>query len=76
MTTAREQLLDIRPQSEQVMIHLLDAYQAEICEQIAQEIDAASLRNLRMHPGDDAMVMRRLGLSQAARIARVAGGDR
>jgi hypothetical protein len=57
---------------------LLDAYRAEIREQVAAEIDAACDRNREEHPGIPAMRARRLGLQQAARIARneAAGGAR
>jgi hypothetical protein len=52
---------------------LLDAYAAEVREQVAAEIDAAYMRNRKEHPEEPAMFARRLGLSQAARIARTGG---
>jgi hypothetical protein len=53
---------------------LLDAYAAEVREQVAAEIDAAVERNLAEHPDEPAMFARRLGLQQAARHARDAAG--
>ncbi|MFF9643663.1 hypothetical protein [Kitasatospora aureofaciens] len=56
---------------------LLDAYRAEVREELAAEIDAAIKQNLAEHPNEPAMSARRLGLAAAARIARdAARGDR
>lgn len=80
MATARDQLLALAtdknawPYPEQIA-RLLDAYRAEVREEVAQEIDAAGLRNRSEYPGIDAMVVRRLGLAQAARIARDGAGE-
>lgn len=49
---------------------LLDAYRAQVREELAAEIDAAAERNLAEHPDEFAMSARRLGLRAAARIAR------
>ncbi|WP_224275791.1 hypothetical protein [Streptomyces sp. LS1784] len=87
--TAREQLLnalcdpteydaDVLGLPEHEASHLLDAYRTEVREQVAQEIDAAWQRSRTEHPDEPAMLIRRLGLAQAARVARSepAGGAR
>jgi hypothetical protein len=62
-------------QTAEFLAHYWPAIEAHTREQIAQDIEAAIERNHAEYPHIEAMGARRLGLRQAARIARAETWD-
>ncbi|MFB7671653.1 hypothetical protein ACFC26_09570 [Kitasatospora purpeofusca] len=75
MATARQRLAELQLTDPTERAAALGAFETEVREQVAQEIDAAVARNLAEYPDIPAMGARRLGLAAAARIARDGAGE-